>query len=138
MHGSRRSSMAVRYAARKLVAFAAGAAIAAVFAAQAAAIVDARGQRARLMAQRERDQHAIADLVRSEREAKAERDHARERLESAQAELAATTTLLHQEQQRTAAAINRDLLRALEREHDRAVRLEREIGHGLVVYDRFH
>ena len=137
MHGRVRSSMAMRYAVRRLLAFAAGVAIAAVFAAQAAALVDARGQHARLMADSEREKRAIADLVRSEHHAKAERDRTRERLESALAELADITTRLDEERQRTAAAINRELLRALEREHARTLSLERELGCGLPRDDRF-
>lgn len=128
MHGLVRSSMAVRYAVRKVLAFAAGAAIAVVFAGQAAAIVDARVQRARLLADRERDQRVIADLVRGEREASVERDRMRERLESARAEFAATRMHLDQERQRTAAAINRDLEKALKREHARVVMLEESVG----------
>jgi biopolymer transport protein ExbB/TolQ len=137
MHGRLRSSMAMRYAVRRLLAFAAGVAIAAVFAAQAAAIVDARGQHARLMADSEREKRAIADLVRSEHHAKAERDRVQERLESALAELAAITTRLDDERQRTAAAINRELLKALERERARTLSLERELGCRLPRDDRF-
>jgi uncharacterized membrane protein YccC len=136
MHGWVRSSMAMRYAVRRLLAFAAGVAIAAVFAAQAAALVDARGQHARLMADNEREKRAIADLVRSEHHAKAERDRTRERLESALAELAVITTRLDEERQRTAAAINRNLLKALERERARALQLEQELGGGYPHYDR--
>ena len=137
MHGRLRSSMAMRYAVRRLLAFAAGVAIAAVFAAQAAALVDARGQHARLMADSEREKRAIADLVRSEHHAKAERDRVQERLESALAELAAITTRLDDERQRTAAAINRELLKALERERARTLSLERELGCRLPRDDRF-
>src|SRR5689334_25349398 len=117
MRSSVRSSMAVRYAVRRLIACAAGAAIAAVFVAQAAALVEARAQHARLMADHQRDQHVIADLVRGEHDARAERDRTRAQLEHAHAELAAATVRLDQEQQHTAAAINRELLKALEREH---------------------
>jgi hypothetical protein len=123
MHGLVRSSMAIRHTVRNVLVFAAGAAIAVVFAAQVTALVDSRGQCARLLVDRERDQRASADLVRSEHQARTERDRTQAKLESALAELAATTKRLDYELQRTAAAINRDLLNSYEHEHARSVRL---------------